>query len=244
MESKRPDPVETAAKALRLFYPGALGGFAAGSVLRGEGTPTSDIDIAVMFDESFEDVHRDSKTVDGWPIEFFVHNPKAQLHFFERDRKRGMCVMPSIIGHGVMIPSENDRLREAQERALTVIAAGPEPLSTEEKALRRYVITDLLDDLVGAQALTVRHAILCELYPRVGDFHLRAALAWSGVGKALNRCLHRHDNAWAASFETAFAKAFAGDIDDVVSLVGQTLAPYGGLLREGYRAQATDEWRK
>lgn len=240
----RPDFLETAKRALAKHYPGAIGGFVGGSITRGEGTPTSDIDIGVLYDETFDDVHRNSVVEYGWPIEFFVHNPQSLDYFFDKDRQRGMCIMPTIVATGIMIPEEHPVMLKQREKAARVIEAGPPVLTDEERALRRYWITDLVDDLKGADRAPVRNATLAMLHDRLGDFHLRAAGKWSGVGKALLHCLKADDEEYAAKFETAFVTAFAGKgIEPVLALVEETLAPHGGPFWEGYRDAAPPEWR-
>lgn len=241
----RPDFLETAKRALDKHYSGAIGGFVGGSMTRGEGTSTSDIDIGVLFDETFEDVHRNSVVEDGWPIEFFVHNPQSLDYFFDKDRLRGMCIMPTIVATGIMIPDEHPLMLRQREKAARVIEAGPPHLDDDERDLRRYWISDLVDDLEGAESAAVRNATLALLHDRLGDFHLRAAGKWSGVGKALLRCLRADDVGYAERFETAFTTAFEGKgVAPVLALVKETLAPHGGALWEGYRAAAPPDWRE
>ena len=96
----RPDYLTTAKRALQKHYPGHACAFVAGSVVRGDATATSDIDIVVLYDDPFEDVHRFSVIEDGWPVEFFVHNRRANTYFMEKDRARGMCVMMDMVAHG------------------------------------------------------------------------------------------------------------------------------------------------
>lgn len=240
----RPDFLETAKRALTKHYPGAIGGFVAGSIIRGEGTPTSDIDMAVLFDDSFEDVHRNSVVEDGWPIEFFVHNPQAQDYFFDKDRRRGMCIMPQMVATGIMIPGEHPALLLQKDKAERIIEAGPPALSDDQLNLRRYMLVDITDDLKDAQSAARRNAVLALLHDRLGDFRLRAAGNWSGFGKSLLRCLGESNAEYAVRFEEAFETAFAGEgIKLILALVEETLAPYGGHLWEGFRLAAPDDWK-
>jgi len=240
----RPDYLETAKRALEKYYANALGGFVAGSITRGEGTATSDIDIAVLFDDDFDNVHRNSVIEDGWPIEFFVHNQKAQDYFFDSDRKRGMCIMPTMVATGIVIPQERPELLRQKEKARAVIAAGPPLLTEDEIDFRRYHLTDLADDLRDAVEPSTRNAILALLYDYLGDFHLRAGGRWSGRGKSLLRCLRREDGDFALRFEDSFAAAFSGaDVTSVLTLFESVLVPYGGPLWEGYTSPAPPDWR-
>lgn len=245
MDNSRPPFLDVAKRALAKHYPGAIGGFVAGSVIRGEGTPTSDIDIAVLFDESFEDVHRNSVVEEGWPIEFFVHNPQAQDFYFDKDRKRGMCIMPTMVANGIIIPDKTDLLLAQRCKAATIIAAGPPLLAKDDCDLRRYMIADLLDDLEGASDAGTRRATLALLHEHLGDFHLRARGCWSGRGKSLLKRLKEEDEDYAARYGVAFESGFsAQNIAPVMILAEETLAPRGGRLWEGYRSAAPDTWKK
>lgn len=240
----RQDVVETGRRAIAEHYPRALGGFIGGSVVRGEGTPTSDIDIVVVFGDGFEDIHRNSVVFEGWPVEFFVHNVQAQDYFMHKDRLRGMCVMPSLIADGAVVPAEHPTLAAQQRKARRIIDRGPPPLSIDEVDFRRYMITDLVDDLRGAADPGQRNAVLSLLHERLGDFHLRAASRWSGSGKALVRCLRRQDAELAERYERAFAAGFAGgSIDPIVELADRVLSAHGGKLWAGYRSPAPATWR-
>lgn len=69
----RPSPRETANKIWHERFSDALALFCAGSVIRGDGTAHSDLDIVVLF-EHVPHAHRESLIVDGWPVELFVHD--------------------------------------------------------------------------------------------------------------------------------------------------------------------------
>ena len=240
----RPPFLDVAKRALAKHYPGAIGGFVAGSIIRGEGTPTSDIDIAVLFDDTFEDVHRNSVIEEGWPIEFFVHNPQAQDFYFDKDRRRGMCIMPTMVATGIMISGEAGLLLQQKDKAVALIADGPPPLTKDESDFRRYLIVDLADDLRGASDVGVRRATLALLHEHLADFHLRATNHWSGRGKSLLRVLEETDPSYRAKYDTAFQAGFVSDdVALVIALVEETLRPHGGPLWEGYRSAAPDDWK-
>lgn len=125
----KPPFLETAQKAINKYYPGYKCAFVAGSMLRGQETATSDIDIVVIYEDEFQDVHRQSVVEDGWPIEFFVNNPKSNDYFMEEDRKRGMYIMMDMVANGLPLPEVNERVKERQARARDMIDSGPPILS-------------------------------------------------------------------------------------------------------------------
>jgi len=243
MENTRPAFLDAARQALEIFYPDCDSGFAAGSVLRGEETDKSDIDIVVLYGPEFEDIHRHSAIVAGWPVEFFVQNPAAQDYFMEKDRRRGHCVIMDMVANGIAIPEDTPLSRQRREKAQEMIAAGPPVLTEEEMEDRRYFITDTLDDLDAEKPLLDMFGTLANLYNMLGDFYLRAQGRWSGHGKALGRILRKNDAEFAAEYEAAFAAGFSGNFSPVTALAETVLAPYGGRCFAGLKRSAPEEWR-
>jgi|TARA_R110002124_G_scaffold89216_2_gene228297 hypothetical protein len=243
MTAEKPGFEAAALMALEEHYPDCVCAIAAGSVLRGEATEKSDIDMVVLYGDDFTDIHRFSAVVAGWPFEFFVHNAQAQDYFMDRDRQRGMCVMMDMIANGRILP-ENAPLALAQRaKAEKLIAAGPDPLTETEIEDRRYFITDTLDDLDTSKAALDMYGTLANLYNQLGDFYLRAQGKWSGHGKALGRILRREDAALAAEFEQAFTAAYGRDYAPVMALGEKILAPYGGRCFAGLKRAASGDWR-
>ena len=241
----KPDPLDVAQRLLPKYHPNSLGGFAGGSVFRDEGTPTSDIDIVVLYDDSFDDVHRASKTEEGWPVELIVQNIKAQDYYLEKDRKRGMCVLASILCTGTMIPKESRELIAQREKARNIIDAGPPALTQQEIDRQRFELTNLVDDLRGTQDVTVKNAVLSVLHETLGNFHLRSQGYWSGHGKALLRCLWNTDKAFTARYVQEFEAAFSDhDITSILALTTDVLEPFGGRLWDGYQDSAGPAWRQ
>ena len=76
------DPVAVARTLLARRYPSAAVSFLAGSVIRGEHTATSDLDIVVVFDE-LPNAYRESLICDEWPVEVFVHDAETLRYFSE-----------------------------------------------------------------------------------------------------------------------------------------------------------------
>ena len=80
----RPPWQEVARNALAQHHPDARCTFIAGSITRGGGTASSDIDIVVLYGPEFADIHRDTVEHQQWLIEFFVQNEQAQNFFFDK----------------------------------------------------------------------------------------------------------------------------------------------------------------
>jgi len=243
MTAEKPSFQDAALMALEEHYPDRLCAIAAGSVLRGEATEKSDIDMVVLYGDDFTDIHRFSAVIAGWPVEFFVHNTQAQDYFMDRDRQRGMCVMMDMIANGLILPENAPLALTQRSKAQKLIAAGPDDLTETEIEDRRYFISDTLDDLDASKPVLDMYGTLANLYNQLGDFVLRAQGKWSGHGKALGRILRREDATLATAFEQAFTAAYQGDYAPVITLGETLLAPYGGRCFAGLKRTASSDWR-
>ncbi len=81
------NPIDAAKKFVVAYFPESPGALLAGSVVRGEATNTSDLDI-VVFDTNKPSSYRESLIKYQWAIEVFVHNLTSYKHFFESDIER------------------------------------------------------------------------------------------------------------------------------------------------------------
>ena len=82
--------------------------FLAGSIVRGESTPFSDLDLVVIFDK-LPAAYRESFYFQGFPIEAFVHDPETLNYFlYEIDRPSGIPSLAQMIVEGIEIPKPND----------------------------------------------------------------------------------------------------------------------------------------
>jgi predicted nucleotidyltransferase len=90
------NPIEAAQKIINNHFPCCQGALLAGSVVRGEATATSDLDI-IIFDKNIRTSYRESLIDLGWAIEFFVHNLTSYKNFFESDKQRVIQLVDSIL---------------------------------------------------------------------------------------------------------------------------------------------------
>jgi hypothetical protein len=240
----RADPIETAVAMLRERYAAADSAFVAGSVMRGEATATSDLDIVVLF-AHLERSYRESFVRDGWPIDTFVHDEETiEYYFAEQDRASGVGAIMWMVRDGVPVPAETPLARRVKARANALLEAGPPPLSTTEVEYRRYTITGLLDDLAAPRNDGEARAIVASLYPLLGNLWLRNGGRWGANGKTIPRRLAVADADWARRFDAAFAAAFAGRHETLIGLADEILAPTGGRLFDGYSATSDAAWRR
>jgi len=241
MHEARIDPAEAARRVLRERYGGATLLFLAGSVVRGEATPDSDLDLVVVY-ERLPNAYRESFFYEGWPVEAFVHDPVTLGRFFASDRREGVPSIINMVAEGVEIPAPCDLSARLKEEAAATLAAGPPPWDDEHLGDVRYWLTDCVDDLRHPRSADELVATGARLYEVAADFFLRTRGLWSGRGKTIPRRLRETDADFAARFSRAFELLFVEKRqEEAVALVGEMLAPHGGFLFEGHRRDAPPE---
>ena len=226
-------------------YPDAIAAFAAGSIVRGEGTASSDLDLVVLF-ANLACAYRESFRFDGYPVEAYVHDRETlEYFFFDVDRPSGVPALPQMVLEGVEIPVANEVSRALKQLAASVIAAGPPELDVQTEQRMRYIVSDLIDDLRAPKSKDELVGTGARLYEHLADYHLRRQGLWSAKGKAIPRVLQRVDpelcRKYAQSFNTLFT---LGDVTAVVHLAEELLRAAGGPLFDGYRADAPSAWRR
>lgn len=116
----------------------------AGSVVRGEATETSDLDI-VIFDDSISSAFRESLFQYGWAIEVFAHNLSSYRDFFEIDRKRARPSLPRMVNEGLIL-QDTGIISAIKNEAQYLLDHGPEPWPEETTLIKQYMLTDLGSD--------------------------------------------------------------------------------------------------
>jgi predicted nucleotidyltransferase len=224
-------------------FPDSDCAFVAGSLVRGEGSITSDIDLVVLY-PSLPQAYRKSFIYRGVPVEAFVHDPETLLWFSEQDREAGHPTLIGMLSEGVLIGPRRDAGAAFQQRSRHILAAGPPPLGAEAVSRLRYAITDKLDDLEARRTRAEVIAIGAALHPLLAELVLRGNGHWNGSGKWNARLLREFDPEIAEAIERAFVILYSGmDVRMLVELADQLLERHGGRLFSGYRSDAPAEWR-
>lgn len=185
--------MEAAKQFVTKYYPNCQAALLAGSVIRGEGTDTSDLDI-VIFDQNLHSSYRESLIDFGWPIEVFAHNFTSYKAFFESDVERARPSMPRMVSEGLILIKDNTGFIESiKKEATEILQKGPKEWSKEIIQLKRYFITDALDDLIGCTKREEELFIANTLSDLVSEFTLRTNRQWIGNSKWVVRSLKQYD---------------------------------------------------
>lgn len=242
---EREDPIKIATAIHAERYPESEVIFLSGSVIRGEGTATSDLDVVVVF-RSLENAYRESFMFGDWPVEAFVHDPETLNYFFcQVDRAAGVPSLPSMVSEGTEIPKASEFSRSIKELARSVLVEGPPRWGESEINNSRYSITDAVDDLFEPRSRAEQIASATVLFGLLANHFLRSRQLWSAKGKTIPRRLREVDPQFAVRFDQAFEDLFgAGNATPVLELTKEVLSPDGGRFFESHTLAAPAGWRQ
>lgn len=218
---------------IEAYFPNCQAAFMAGSVVRGEATSQSDIDIVIISEEE-KTMSRRCFIYNNWPIEVFVYNPSTFDTFFEGDCMLGNPFLPRMCAEGSIITGEQ-MASAIKEKATERLRLGPPAWTEDQIDYHRYLITDLLDDFIGSLDDSESIFIVNKLAERVHEFILRTNRTWTGEGKWVIRSLKQFDHNICDRFCNAFNSYYVKrEKAPVVNFVDDVLQQHGGRLFEGY----------
>ena len=115
----------------------------AGSIVRGEAGPTSDLDVFIVHAEPWR--VRDQKRFNGVPAELFVNPPERIRSYFKSEHDEGRPGTAHMFVTGELLAGADDIAHELVREAHAWMAR---PLEVTDAMLtsKRYEIVDSLDD--------------------------------------------------------------------------------------------------
>ncbi|QPQ35868.1 nucleotidyltransferase domain-containing protein [Lysinibacillus sp. JNUCC-52] len=230
---KKGNAIEAAQQFIAQYFPHCDGALLAGSVVRGEATETSDLDI-VVFDHTRMASYRESIVAFGWAIEVFVHNLTSYKQYFHEDYKRARPSMPRMVSEGIVL-KDNGILDGIKNEAKLLLDKGPEEWTEQTVKIKQYFITDALDDFIGCSNKAEELFIANALAELVSEFVLRTNRQWIGHSKWVVRALLQHDEAFTLHFIQAFDIFYkTGNKQHIIQLVNNVLEPFGGKYFDGF----------
>ncbi len=225
-------------------YPAAKVLFCGGSVIRGEGLASSDLDVVVLF-ERIPNAWRESFMFLGWPVEVFAHDPETLAYFFDEDRSAGRPSLAQMISEAIAVPEGTAWESAGRACARATIAETPPRPPPDAIERARYALTDLLDDFRDDRPRADLVAIACQLYPEVSHFILKSHGRWLGSGKTLPRLVRSAAPELSAQLEQGFETFFrTGERAPAIAAAVRALEQFGGEVFDGFRADAPPEWRR
>lgn len=231
--NNRIEPLKAAKMFTEENFPGSSIVLLGGSVVRGEATSTSDLDIVVI-DEKVKMAYRESLIAYEWPIEVFVHNEDTLIEYFKSDCERARPSLPKMVAEGIII-KDNGLCSKLKQTAEALLKEGPTEWNSSTIRMKRYFLTDLLEDFSGSSQHGETIFIAGSLAESLHEFVLRTNKKWIGSSKWIVRALKEYDIDFAKEFINSFEYFYkTGDKQLVISLVDSVLRPHGGRLFDGF----------
>jgi hypothetical protein len=238
------DAVHTAREFVLGRFPDARAAILGGSAATARRTPLSDLDVVVVVGGP-PAPFRETTEHGGWVVELFCNTEESFADFVERETATRRSPLLHMCGEGVLLLDRDGAGQRIQEEARARLAAGPPPLSPAEAEDRRYVITDLLDDLAGASDHDEAVFTATRLLTEVGRLALGLRRSWRGHGKWLFRRLREADprtcEALLLGYRRLVREGDAAVLDQAATAV---LDQAGGRLLVGYHREAPPAARR
>ncbi|MGD6994150.1 nucleotidyltransferase domain-containing protein [Sutcliffiella horikoshii] len=224
---------KAAKKIIERHFPECEAAILAGSVVRGQESATSDLDI-VVFDKKLSASYRESFVELGWPVELFCHNLDSYQAYFKSDCERARPCLPRMISEGIVL-KDKGILDGIKQEAETLLIAGPEKWDKATIKLKQYFLTDVLDDFIGTTNRSEGIFVAGKLAELAAEFVLRTNNRWIGSSKWVFRSLAEYDEEYAVAFTEAFDLFYTtNDKRRVIHIVENILDLHGGRVFEGF----------
>ena len=120
-----------------------LGLFAAGSVLRGQGGPTSDIDLYLIHQAPFR--QRLQRRYNAVPFEIFINPPQQVRRYFIDEHSAARPITAHMLATGFVLIDRDPVIQDLRNEAAQWLATPPNP-TPDALRWRRYMAVDLLDN--------------------------------------------------------------------------------------------------
>lgn len=226
------DPVSAARAFVAERHPHADAAILGGSTAQARSTPTSDLDIVVLYLQGEENYAETTRYAE-WIVEAFIHTPSSLALWYARERAARCAVLGDLCAQGVLLTDRGPG--EAWQReAQLYMERGPEPLTAQDCGLRRYELSSSLDDLRGSMVAAESFAIAAEVFLQSVELLLLQHGKWLGKGKwAIRRLDQLPGNECAAGLRH-WAASPERTPEQLIQTADKVLVGSGGYLMEGF----------
>lgn len=228
------DPISAARDFVAERHPDALASILGGSTAQGRSTSTSDLDIVVLYPDGGANYARTTRHL-GQIVEEFVHTPASVTFWYARERAERCAILGDLCAQGIILTGAGSGLAESWQRdARRYMQRGPEPLSGEERNLRRYELSNSLDDLRSTVLRAESFATSSEVFRQSVELLLLQHGKWLGKGKWLVRRLEQLPADDTATALRDWAGSPEHSAERLIHLAARVLEANGGYLMEGF----------
>lgn len=163
----------------------------------------------------------------------FVHTPDSIAFWYEKERGARCAVLGDSCARGVLLTDKGGG-ESLQQSARHYMEQGPEPLSNIERDIRRYDLSNSLDDLHGTTDPAETYAISAEVFSQVVELLLSHEGAWFGKGKWMVRRLEQLPQNQLALQLLNWAGSNKHDALELAEIASEVLRQAGGYVMEGF----------
>lgn len=226
------DPVSAARAFVAEKHPDADAAILGGSTARARSTPTSDLDIVILYRDGADNYAETSRHA-GWIVEAFVHTPSSLAVWYARERAARCAVLGDLCAQGVLLADRGPG-GAWQREAQLYMERGPDPLTDQDRGLRRYELSSSLDDLRGSAVAAESFAIAAEVFLQSVELLLLQHGKWLGKGKWAIRRLDQLPGDESAAGLRDWAASPARSPERLIQIADKVLEGSGGYLMEGF----------
>lgn len=226
------DPIAIARAYVEEKHPGAEASILGGSAALGRSTPTSDLDVAILYQTGGAN-YAETVRYRGWIVEAFIHTPESLAFWYEKERSIRCAVIGDICARGLLL-TDNGPGKQWQDQARVYMRQGPLPLTQAERDLRRYDLSCSMDDLLGSVSPAETFAIASEVFRQSAELLLLRHDKWLGSGKWVVRRLEQLPNDEAALGLLTWSASTNKDPRKLAEIAREVLEQNGGYTMEGF----------
>jgi predicted nucleotidyltransferase len=195
-----PEVDEPYASALRaavemiLAHYTPLGVIASGSVLRGQGGPTSDLDIFVIHQAPFR--QRLQRRFHNVATEIFVNPPEKVREYFGEEHADRRPITAHMLATGIVVLRRAAVVDELRNEAATWLTKRPQPTASQLR-WSRYSLVDLLDntrDVLDSDIATANY-LLHQVTAGIVNYWYAASNRFTPRLKEILLTLHKEEPA-------------------------------------------------
>jgi hypothetical protein len=183
-----------------------IGIVAAGTIIRGNPGPSSDLDLHVLHRRP--ERQRVQRFFNGVPAELFVNPPGQVARYLDGERHDGRQMTAHMLATGFVVYEDDPALGHLRERAAAALASTPEP-SPAFLTRQRYTVATWLEDAedVAGEDAELCAALLCRAVDAAVEHRFWTARRWQPRHKDMLHALTALDGRLARDVRAFYRTA-------------------------------------
>jgi hypothetical protein len=231
----RGEAVQVMQRAVEQCYPDCRCAFGHGSALTGRFSEYSDLDV-VVFMEAGNYFEVRCINFEGYLIETQVYSLDAFDVFAKMSRAAGLSI-GMMAGRGEVLVDRHGDAHALLQRITDMFHAGPDPASANLLATMRVKLTNLVIDLLEADAQEERIACGLSLFDLLNKAKFLTLQSWGHAGKWIPRTIGAHDREYFPAMVAAYEQIFRGNPEPLAQMATNLLDELGGPHWKNYQAR-------